>query len=72
MVDHPGFNAAGSGGILDSFPGADFTQDGYMVMTLTVTGEKVEEVTMTSGSFARVGVKFTVVTCLSTLISFLV
>jgi hypothetical protein len=54
VIDHLGFNPAGSGGILDSFPGADFTQEGYKVMIIKVAGEMVmgnEEENTTSGSF---------------------
>ena len=34
---HPGFLPAGSGGILDTFTGADFTADGYEIARVTVS-----------------------------------
>lgn len=41
VMMHPGYNAPGSGGILDSpdFANADFTQSGYQVALVTVTPE---------------------------------
>lgn len=50
VIDHPGFNATGP--ILEAFPSADFTTDGYKVMTITNIGEKVTGETMTSGAFS--------------------
>lgn len=50
VVDHQGFLSAGP--ILEAFPGADFTKDGYKVMTIKVTGEKVTGDGTTSGAFA--------------------
>jgi hypothetical protein len=43
---HGGFNPAGSGGILDDpqFVNADFTADGYGMMTISVTAQQVKEV----------------------------
>jgi len=66
VIDHPGFNPAGSGGILDLFPGADFTQSGYKVMTITVAGEMddYDHDEPTSGAFSH-GMKAGAVICTS-------
>lgn len=61
----PSINSASSGGILASFPGNDFTQEGYKIMTIKVTGEMVMddmEESMASGSFGA-GIQLPIVIC---------